>query len=154
MKISSWLRAFSCPTYSPSVAGRSERSNCCSSLVAGRAEISRSVSIAIPRALCRRDFDRASAEAPQRADGHRGDAASSRQRAAVDDAPVVLHLAPQLDVAAQRELEADARRRPIAGLVRSDERATAFGFAVEPAELAVERKFGTERPGRNADRFP
>jgi hypothetical protein len=47
MKISSWLRAFSWPTYSASVAGLSERSYCCSSPVAGRAEIRRSVSMVI-----------------------------------------------------------------------------------------------------------
>src|SRR5439155_5546097 len=44
MKISSWPRIFSCPTYSARVAGRSERSNCSSWAEVGLPEISRSVS--------------------------------------------------------------------------------------------------------------
>src|SRR5438067_12333158 len=51
MKISSWPRAFSWPTYSASVAGRSERSICSSFGEDGLAEISRSVSTATP-AFC------------------------------------------------------------------------------------------------------
>src|SRR2546423_10075733 len=47
MKISSWPRTFSCPTYSASVAGRSDRSNCSSCAEAGFAEINRSVSTVI-----------------------------------------------------------------------------------------------------------
>src|SRR5262245_54537064 len=46
MKISSCPRIFSCPTYSASVAGRSERSICSSCTEEGFAEISRSVSTA------------------------------------------------------------------------------------------------------------
>src|SRR5688572_20642711 len=45
MKISSWARTLSWPTYSPSVAGRRERSNCSSCGETGRAEIMRSGSI-------------------------------------------------------------------------------------------------------------
>src|SRR5213075_3447718 len=47
MKISSWPRTFSCPTYSASVAGRSDRSNCSSCGEPGLAEINRSVSTVI-----------------------------------------------------------------------------------------------------------
>src|SRR5688572_32081314 len=45
MKISSWPRTLSWPTYSPSVAGRRERSNCSSCGETGRAEIMRSGSM-------------------------------------------------------------------------------------------------------------
>src|SRR5687768_667248 len=51
MKISSWPRTFSWPTYSARVAGRSERSNCCSCCEDGLAEMRRSVSTLIP-AFC------------------------------------------------------------------------------------------------------
>src|SRR5438874_4187810 len=47
MKISSCPRVFSCPTYSASVAGRSDLSNCSSCAEEGLAEISRSVSTVI-----------------------------------------------------------------------------------------------------------
>src|SRR5689334_439084 len=49
MKISSCPRTFSWPTYSASVPGRNERSNCSSCGEAGRWEISRSVSTATGR---------------------------------------------------------------------------------------------------------
>src|SRR5688500_72255 len=53
MKISSWPRTFSWPTYSASVAGRSERSICCSCWEDGLAEMRRSVSTLIS-AFCQR----------------------------------------------------------------------------------------------------
>src|SRR4051794_18183191 len=49
MKISSCPRTFSCPTYSASEPGRSERSICSSCGEEGLAEISRSVSTPIAR---------------------------------------------------------------------------------------------------------
>src|SRR6266446_5361238 len=68
MKISSWPRIFSCPTYSARVPGRSERSNCSSCAEVGLAEISRSVSTLTP-AFCPRTKEAAfSMEAPNEAD--------------------------------------------------------------------------------------
>src|SRR6267143_2133298 len=68
MKISSWPRIFSCPTYSARVPGRSERSNCSSCAEVGLPEISRSVSTLTP-AFCPRTKKAAfSMEAPNEAD--------------------------------------------------------------------------------------
>src|SRR5882762_5615083 len=68
MKISSWPRIFSCPTYSARLPGRSERSNCSSCAEVGLAEISRSVSTLTP-AFCPRTKKAAfSMEAPNEAD--------------------------------------------------------------------------------------
>src|SRR5882762_98860 len=68
MKISSWPRIFSCPTYSARVPGRSERSNCSSCAEVGLPEISRSVSTLTP-AFCPRTKKAAfSMEAPTEAD--------------------------------------------------------------------------------------
>src|SRR5438105_6964871 len=157
MKISSWLRAFSCPTYSASVGGLSERSNCCSSPVAGRAVISRSVSIAMSeRALCRRGFGAAfasaSVEAPEDAAGHGVDAAF-RQRAAAN-VPVVLDFGTHGEVPREIGLETRAERRAAIGFAATAERAAAFAAAVEHAKLAVDGERAVGRPERETDRLP
>src|SRR5438094_7410103 len=157
MKISSWLRTFSCPTYSASVGGLSERSNCCSSPVAGRAVISRSVSIAMSeRALCRRGcgaaFASASVEPPQDAAGDGVDTAF-RQRAATD-VPVVLHFGAQGEVPREIGLEARTERRPAIGFAAIAERAAAFAASIEQAELAIDGERAVGRPERETDRLP
>src|SRR5437588_2818715 len=135
----------------------SERSNCCSSPVAGRAVISRSVSIAMSeRALCRRGFGAAfasaSVEAPEDAAGHGVDAAF-RQRAATD-VPVVLHFGAQGEAPREIGLEARAERRPAVGFAAIAKRAATFAAAVEDAELAVDGERAVGRPERETDRFP
>src|SRR5690349_15696683 len=120
-KISSWPRTFSCPTYSASVAGRSERSICSSWGEAGLPEISRSVSIAIASGFCQRlqgGADRLGDRQAGRQALHRGGrfllvVAESQQR--VDDVGRLLARRP--GCRSLGELALQLEQQPLGGLL-------------------------------------
>src|SRR6266513_4340498 len=121
MKISSWPRIFSCPTYSASVPGRSERSNCSSCAEVGLAEISRSVSTLTPafcprtnraaksHPLCETSFS-LSTEAPNEADADDVDIVFAAGIVA-SDILIALPFGPNARFASHIALRTEAKRQ-------------------------------------------
>src|SRR5687767_5844244 len=163
MKISSWPRTFSCPTYSASVPGRSERSTSLSCADEGLAEMRRSVSTLMAR-LCMKSKGAASAapfrraapprsELPDRPEADQIDLGIAEGLAAHVD--VALPFEAQAEVAVEVVAPAEPHRQVRIGLgLRRDDVAGALGPGAVQAELAVEREALGERISADRDQLP
>src|SRR5688572_10225685 len=161
-KISSWPRAFSWPTYSASVAGRSERSICCSCCEEGLAEMRRSVSTLMGAKNTPKKKRAAAAalsccnfsllEAPEDADAHHVDIRLADVIAA--DLLVLLPLGAHAEVLGEVVLHADAVGEVAVRVRGGRGRVRDVGVRLVHADLAEQRELVGHRQDADGDQVP